>query len=263
MSLGKLSDVYYTASQARRELGLTEDAFQGWIKAKKITKIAIPNRKQGVFDKREIDMIAASIDAAYLLAKSPLRFEKATLETQPEEFKLAVQNFGEGTQRFNDKRIELLKKNPDMAYYVYDSKFMVASIDFVPISHEAIMMFKDGERGWLLGDYVEQFATDHPLECIIIDFMTTTLAPRNRRAQYAQYLLTKLSATLVEMVDQGVEIATIHACGGTPDGRHLLEKAQFTYLGEPRPGRHIYELDIIKSESPLVQKYRDALAKRR
>jgi hypothetical protein len=263
MSLGKLSDVYYTASQARRMLGLTEDAFQGWIKAKKITKIILPNRKQGVFAKSEIKMIAAGIDNAYLLAKSPLRFEKATLETQEGEFKLTELAFGERTRQFHEKRIELLKKNPDMSYYVFDTNFVVASMNIVPMQHEAILQFKDGERGWLMGQYVEQYAAGKPLELIIIDCITTPLAPLNRRRFYAQRLFFGVMEVFAEMAKRGIEIATIYACGGTPDGREILDRAHFTYLGEPRPNRHIYELDVATSDFPLLIPYKEALTRYR
>lgn len=261
MSLGKLSDVYYTASQARRMLGLTEDAFQGWIKSKKITKILLPNRKQGVFAKSEINMIAAGIDNAYLLAKSPLRFEKASLASQDGEFKLTELVFGERTRQFHEKRVELLKKNPDMSYYVFDTNFVVASINIVPMQHEGILQFKDGERGWLMGRYVEQYIAGKPLELIIIDCITSPLVPLNRRRMYAQRLFFGIMEVFAKMAEQGIEIATIHACGGTPDGREILERAHFTYLGEPRPNRHIYELDIATSDFPLLAPYKEALVR--
>lgn len=261
MSLGKLSDVYYTASQARRKLGLTEDAFQGWIKAKKINKVLLPNRKQGVFSRHEIDMIVAGIDTAYLMAKTPLRFEKATLETQEGEFKLAELVFGERTRQFDDKRIDLLKRNPNMSYYVYDANFMVASMNIVPMQHEAILKFKEGERGWLMGEYVEQYKPGKPLELIIIDCMTTPSVPLNRRRMYAQRLFFGVMEVFAEMAKQGIEIKSIHACGGTPDGREILERAKFAYLGEPRPNRHIYELDIASSDLPLLNPYKEAHAK--
>lgn len=264
MSFRRISEGYYTAAEARVKLGLTEAAFQGWVKAKKVNKVLLPGKKQGMYLKHEIDQLAISIDAASLTVRYPLRFEKATLETQVEEFKLATLNFGEGTNRFNEKRIELLKKNPDMSYYLWDGNFLVASINIVPLTHEAILRFKDGERGWLLGDYVEQYQPGHPLELIVIDCMTTPLAPENRRKQYAQRLFSELAGNVfVDWAQQGIEIESIHACGGTPDGRSILEHAHFTYLGEPRTNRHIYELNLAESDWKLLIPYRLALAEYR
>ena len=258
MSLERISDLYYTATQARQKLGMTKDAFNHYVRTNVIKKTTLIGN-HGYYEKRMIDTMALSIAATMLTAQSSdLRFEKATLETQGDEFKLAMLNFGERTQQFNEKRIELLKKNPDMSYYLYDGKFMVASINSVPLQHEGILKFKNGERGWLLGEYVEQYVAGKPLELIIIDCMTTPLAPNNKRKQYAQRLFAELADLLASWASRGIEIASIYACGGTPDGRQILESAKFTYLGEPRANRHIYELDIVTSGMKLLKPYKDA-----
>lgn len=258
MSLEHISDLYYTATQARQKLGMTKDAFNHYVRTGVIKKtILIGNH--GYYEKRVIDMMALSIAATMLTAQSSdLRFEKATLETQGDEFKLAMLNFGERTQQFNEKRIELLKVNPNMSYYLYDGKFMVASINIVPLQHEGILKFKDGERGWLLGEYVEQYTPARPLELIIIDCMTTPLAPHNRRKQYAQRLLSGIADLFVQWAHQGMEILSICACGNTPDGRQILESARFTYLGEPRTNRHIYELDMMHTDLKILEPYKNA-----
>src|SRR6266571_2830720 len=186
MSLDKISEAYYTAGEARHVLGLTEAAFQGWVRDKKVGKVILPGRRQGVYLKREINMLAASIDAAILAVKEPVvELRKATLETQADEFKLAELNFGDRTLQFHPYRVELLKKNPDMSYYLYDGKFIVASINIVPMAHEGIELFRQGERGWLMGEYVRPYEAGSPLELVIIDFMTTPLAPAPRRNGYA------------------------------------------------------------------------------
>ena len=261
MSLDKISEAYYTAGEAGQVLGLTEAAFQGWVRDKKVNKVILPGRKQGVYLKREVNMLAASIDAAILAVKEPMvELRKATLETQADEFKLAELNFGERTLQFHPYRVELLKKNPDMSYYLYDGKFIVASIDIVPMSHEGIELFRQGERGWLMSEYVRPYAAGSPLELVIIDFMTTPLAPAPRRNGYALRLMLRMVDQFRIWASQGIEIYRILACGGTPDGRRILETAQFTYLGEPRPNRHMYELELAESHLKVLDPYKEALA---
>lgn len=258
----KLAGAYYTAAEARSVLGLRQDEFHNWVRADKIRKVMLPGRKQGVYSKREVDMLAAKIESAVLavLREDGLRFRKATLEEQEKEFRLAVLNFGEGTTRFHDKRRELLEKNPDMSYYLYDNDSMVGSINVVPIDHEGIAQFKQGERGWLLGDHVVQYEPGKPLELIIIDLITSPLVPSNMRTQYALHLFFGMANVLENWGKQGVQIANIYACGGTSQGRRLLETAGFTYLGEPKPGRHMYELDVMASKLHILEPYKNALA---
>jgi hypothetical protein len=260
MSLERLPDLYYTAEQARKKLGMTKDAFNHYVKTGVIKKTTIVG-KHGHFMKREIDMLAHSINAAMLAAQeSEIQFKKATLQDQEKELELAVLNFGEPTKRFHEYRRQLLTINPDIAYYVYDHEHMVASIDIVPLEHEGILKFKEGERGWLLGEYVKQFVSDEPLEIIIIDMMTTTLVPMDKRNRYAMHLLFGMVRVLEEWGKQGVDIQKIYANGGSIYGRRLLETAGFTKLGERKDNRVIYELDLKDSRLQVVRPYKEAIS---
>jgi hypothetical protein len=258
-NLEKLSDLYYTATEARKKLGMTRDAFNHYVKTGAIQKVKIVG-KHGHYAKRDIDALAMNIAAAMLAAQAPdITFKQATLEDQENEFELAVLNFGEQTKRFNVYRRELLLANPEMSYYVYDRERLVASINITPLKHNGILKFKDGERGWLLGEYVERFEPSKELEVIIIDFMTTPLAPANRRTQYAMHLFFGLGRLLEEWGKHGIIIKSIHACGGTPQGRHLLETAGFTKIGE-FGARHIYEVNVEDSNLKLLSSYKENIA---
>jgi hypothetical protein len=258
MEKDKISELYYTATEARTKLGMTRDAFNHYVKTGVIQKTTIIG-KHGHYAKRDIDVLAMNITAALLAAQAPaITFKKATLEDQEKEFELAVLNFGEFTKRFHPNRHDLLVKNPDMSYYVYDREHMVASINIVPLNHEGIEKFKVGERGWFLGDYVEQYTPNKSLELIIIDFMTTPLAPANRRTQYAMHLFFGLGKLFEEWGKQGIDVVNVYACGGTPQGRKILETAGFHKIGE-YGSRHIYEVHVDTTDIHLLAAYRQAI----
>jgi hypothetical protein len=260
INLQQLPEVYYDHKEAREKLGMTRDAFNHYVKQGLITPTRIIG-KYRYFAKREIDMLAMSIQAALLAGQaSHIEFVKATPETQKDEFDLAVLNFGEKTKTFHPYRVELLKRNPDMSYYLYDGRHLAASINIVPISPEGIAKFKDGERGWLLGEYVQPFTPDQEHELIVIDCMTTTLAPESRRKIYALRLLFGLSNVLLEWAKQGINVTNIYANGGTPDGRHILETAKFEFLGLRENGRRIYQLNIAASGLNILEPYKEVLA---
>jgi hypothetical protein len=69
MSLERLPELYYTAEQARKKLGMTRDAFNHYVRTGVIKKVTIVG-KHGHFMKREIDMMAQSINAAMLAAQA-------------------------------------------------------------------------------------------------------------------------------------------------------------------------------------------------
>ncbi len=259
MNLEHLPDLYYTTEQARKKLGMTKDAFNHYVRTGVIKKTTIVG-KHGHFMKRDIDMLAMSIASAMIAAQSPdLQFRKATLDQLEEEIKLAVQNYGERTVAFNEQRRQFLQANPDMSYYLYDGKFMVASINILPLAHKGILKFCQGERGWNLGEYIEQFEPGKPLEVIIIDMLTTPLVPPSRRSSYALHLLFGLARLLEQWGKQGIDIIKVYGCGSTLDGIRNLESAGFTRLGEPVVRRVMYELDIATSDLHLIQAYKEAI----
>jgi hypothetical protein len=258
MERDKISELYYTATEARNKLGMTRDAFNHYVKTGVIQRTTIVG-KHGHYAKRDIDILAMNITAALIAAQAPnITFKAAALEEQEKEFELAVLNFGEFTKRFHPNRYEILSKSPGSSYYVYDHEHLVASVNIVPLNHEGIEKFKAGERGWLLGEYVEQFKPDVPLELIIIDFMTTPLAPANRRTQYAMHLFFGLGRLFEDMGKQGINVTNIYGCGATPQGRKLLETAGFHKIGE-YGNRHIYEVNTSEAGIHLLGGYKKSI----
>src|SRR6266566_1620472 len=59
MSAKELSELYYTAAEARQVLGVTEHSFQYQVKSGKIKKTLLPGKKQGSYLKEDIHRIAA------------------------------------------------------------------------------------------------------------------------------------------------------------------------------------------------------------
>jgi hypothetical protein len=262
MVSGRLSDVYYTAKEARERLGLNETTFHLWVRDERIRKVMLPGRKQGLYAKKEVDRIIAEREIAMLADQSlQLDFREATLENQYDELMLARMVYGDVTARFDEKRKELLEKVPGMTHYLYDGNFLVASLNLLPMQSEGIAKFRNGERGWLLGEHAEPFVSGKPLECIIIDFLTTPRVPRNQRTNYANFLLARMAGVFADWGRKGIEVTALYACGSTPDGVKVLTNSNFEYLGEPKPGRRMYKLDVAKAKLHILDGYQRNLAK--
>src|SRR5437763_11170435 len=77
--LDRVSELYYTAREARAVLGLNEHTFQTWVKSGKIARTKLPGMGQGVYLKREIDKKARLIEAAMFLdTTKDLEYKPAT-----------------------------------------------------------------------------------------------------------------------------------------------------------------------------------------
>ncbi|GLV54372.1 hypothetical protein KDH_12200 [Dictyobacter sp. S3.2.2.5] len=259
----EIAKVYYTAKEAQQKLGMDRDKFNYTIKTRKIERIPFLGG-YGYYRKADIDDLAEEIEA-FLIAGGKARFEYkvATLETLEDEMELAALNFSrKNAEKTREMRLEFLKANPEITHYLYRDRDLVSSINFIPFTHDAILEFKQGQRGWALGSHrIMQFQSGQRLECIIIDMMTSTKVIPEQRDRYAAYLLKNFAQkTMIEWANSGVDIATVDACAGTVDGANILKQAGFEYIGK-HAERDIYHLDVDESNLPLLKNYKAALSK--
>src|SRR6478672_11809166 len=91
----ELAKIDYTAVEARQVLGIDEEAFQYWGRTERIKRIYLPNRKQAVYSKKEVNRIASKMEAALLSEQSSgLAYRKATINDLDQEIALANLVFG-------------------------------------------------------------------------------------------------------------------------------------------------------------------------
>lgn len=262
MSIDRISEAYYTGVEARKKLGMDRDAFNNRVRAGLIKRTRILGKYY--YEKEEINRLAQLIEAAFLVAKGhSFVYRTAALEDLDAEDELALLNFGPSALKPENcnARSAFVKTNPHTSHHLYDRNHLVASINFVPLTHDAILEFKDkGRRGWTFDTaQIEQFMPGIPLECIIIDMMTTPLVPYQQREKYAALLLRGFSyVTLKHWGSQGIEIVKVYSSVGTSQGKQLLEDAGFIFLGKHN-GRAIYELTTEKADTLLLKPYKEAL----
>jgi hypothetical protein len=219
--------------------------------------------KHARYERQEIDQIGYQFEAALLAIKGhEYVYRTAAVEDLDAENELARLIFGDSAvvpTTVNAVKT-FVETNPNISHHLYDRDRLVASIDIVPLRHEAIVEFREtGKKGWAFStNDIEQFVPGKPIECIIIDMMTTPLVSWPQRERYAMQLLNRVAKrTLPTWGSQGVEIVSVHSSGGTPQGKQILEGAGFTYLGK-RGGRTIYELIVSQSNTLWLKRYKEA-----
>ena len=271
MSLDRVRELYYTAAEARAVLGLNENTFQTWVKTGRINRTMLPGRGQGVYLKSEVDRKARQIEAALFFDETKdFEYRQATVSDMDAANHLAYLIFGKRaiTPQAVELSRRLAKISPESTHLLYDRGTLAASINIVPLGREAILEFINGKQGWLFGPAsIEKFQPDKPLECIIIDFLSTPTVPPEQRHTYGKILLMNFfSATWQRWGERGVEISKIYANGGTEIGKRLLESAGGNIINEaahelhPRVKRTIYEVDVATSTKHFLQPYKRALA---
>lgn len=261
----EIAKFYYSAKEAQQILGMTRDKFNYILRTRNIERVPFLGG-YGYYKKADIDRLAEEIDIFLRLGdKTNLQYRTATLDDIDVEIDLAALNFGrKRAEATREARIRYMKANPEITHYLYANDRMVASINLIPLLHDAILEFQTGKRGWLFNiDQIEQFAPGHRLECIIIDMMTTTRVALDHRYRYGSFLLRDfVNITLVEWAKRGVDIASVDACAGTEDGERILKRAGFEFFGR-HDERDIYHLAIDNSDLPLLRPYKEAIAEYR
>lgn len=262
----QIAENYYTAKEAQERLGMNRDKFNYTMKTRNIERVPFLGG-YGYYKKSDIDSLADEIETFLLIGgKINLQYRTATPEDMDAEIELAALNFGRvRAERTREVRTRYLLANPEMTHYLFADGRLVASINLLPLSHDAILDFRKGLRGWTFrNDQIKRFEPGQRLECIIIDMMTTTKVTLDTRHRYASYLLRHLvTTTLVEWANRGIDIATVDACAGTQDGERILKRSGFTFAGRfnvSHEERDMYHLDIDASTLPLLKPYKQALA---
>lgn len=263
MKLSKeLAKYYYTAAQARKVLGLDEEAFQYWIRKGRVKRVSLPGRVQGVYSRREVDEIARRTEAA-ILSEQPegTEFRKATLDDLRQESQLAHLLFGEKAEAYNERRA-FLQKNSEIDYHVYDQDKLVAYIILLPLSHEMILDFIEGKikNIWTIQtDNIEPFVPGKPLEVLIVDMGTTPTVPPLKRGTYGSRLLNGLLGVLAEMGRRGIYITKVYATSRTTSGIRILKKAGFEVVHDFEDGRFSFELDVLNADEKILKDYQEAV----
>jgi hypothetical protein len=259
----QIAELYYTPQEAQRVLGMSRDTFNNYVRRGSIKRYTFVGT-HGFFLKSEIDGLAERIEALLLAAQiRNYQFRPANIHDLDLINYLAFSHFGERALAPERKaaRRKFLEANPTSTFCLFDGEQLLASIDIVPLTHDAILEFREGKRGWLFSnEQIERYEPGHPLELIVIDMMVTSRATSQARENYAGDLLRGISKQFKAWAEQGIEIKSIDACGGTEMGRHILETAGFEYTGEKAPGRHMYYLDVEKSDLKLLKPYKEARA---
>jgi hypothetical protein len=274
-TIERIKKTHYTAKEAYQYLGFSRDTFNNYVRHNPDEfGYTVFFGDRGYYRKDKINAMKERFEALIMVAEtSRFEFRAARMEDLEAEDHMAYLNFGSGSKspERNASRRRYLEVNPYTSFHLYNSDNLVALLNLVPLKHEAILEFRQGKRGWMFpNEMIEQYESGRELELIIIDLATLTNTTLANRKMYAGSLLHELAIQLAKWGSQGIDIKSIDACGGTPEGRRILEHAGFVHTGTYQipsldnpnvlSNRPMYRLDIDKSDLAMLHRYKQALA---
>ena len=258
--MAKISDRYYTGRDVQRVLGITEPALRNLVNQKKLRKIIPPGKQTGVYLKEEVDTYAEKW-FAFLTAEEPPKttFEKANREDMEAVYELSKRAIGPTMNA--QTRQAWLSKNPESCYVVKHKEKIVAFFHFIPIVHQTLMKFMNGEiRGWdIKAEDVEAFHPGKDLECLAI-IASEPDVDNDTRRHYVTILIRGIMRELHKLGTQGVIITKVYATSQTPTGIAMAMHGEMQEFGARLGKRLTFVLDMQNTQSFLANSYQKGLA---
>jgi len=252
---------YYSAREAREQLGINVGAFYYLIDTGKIKKLTPPGKKQGFYSKHQIERLARERLRGITDEEEPgTTFRKATVDDIHEEYELTVLMLNGGTGYGVPTYQAWLRENPDTNFIVRDQGRLVACMQVLPLAQETIMQWIKGEiREWeISAEDVLPYTPGRSVECIITGMATTLDVDKRKRRQYGVHLIRGFLHFLHDLAEQDIMITRFYAISATPEGIAILRRAKFEERGHL--GKRVaFELNPLTSDTRMANAYRAVL----
>lgn len=242
------AETHYTALEARKKLGLTDDAFQGWVKAGKVKKVVLPGRKHGMYPKRDIDAMAMALQMMLEVQSEKIEFSRSTPGDQVEEMDIGIRCFGREYITPLPERIGFQQKNEHTFWSLKVSGRVVGYVSmfrFPPQFLDDILTGRRIEKEITVKE-VMKFSQVKPFD-IYIDVMAMdpNLEPA-RRKYYAGIIISRFVDAILNLLGNKFKIRKIYTVTATQEGDHMVQHLGFKLMpGKSEvPGRTAYIYDL-------------------
>ncbi len=254
-------EAYYTAQKAQEVLNMTYSGLKYQVMIGNI-KAEIPKgRRQSYYRTKDVEQISKDVKSLSLYRRNkPTQF--ARVETREEmiacqEISQALFNVG---RDMVDKRMEILKRNPDTYYMLKDEDQI--------IGYAAIWPVQPDKLNSLLAQTIPVKISPADIEVFesgkIIDIYIDVMAikpvfTREEKRLYAARLIAGIIEVILNLGERGVTIGTIAARSNIPEGIRLLKGIGFAEIEPFTPERRTFIIEVRKSGIPYIIDYKNRL----
>jgi hypothetical protein len=255
---------YYTASEAARKLGWNIYTFRYYVRAGKIKRYVPPMRKEGFYNKKEIDRLASET-ALFLHTLE----EKDTTEVriaQPQDAQgivevLTIRGWQTATA---EQRISWYAINPLIDLVAITDEKVSGYIHAVPYIPETLSdMMAVRKRAWHIeADEIVPYEPGNTYD-LYVGIATVESIP-NHTQRVGFRLMSEFLSFLEELAERHIYIRRLYAVSAEESGQKLCQKLGFMKQEDiPEdylfPDWHRYILDLETSKSRFAQQYREAV----
>jgi len=254
---------YYTAREAQEILGMSYSALRNQVNAGTIKDSIPPGRRQAVYIKKDVDQLRKEMDAWLVsrnVEKTPSsQFVKATIEDMPEAVALAGEVFGGLNTISVEKRVEWLKKNPDIDYLLKQEGLLIGYLSLVPLRSKTIedlLTLKRFAKDLTSGDILA-YESNIPVDIYGMAIGVKPGFSRSEKRVYGERLILGAMNVLLDLGNRGIPVRRIVAHSFTPEGIRLMRHIGFTETPPKAPGLRDFVIDIESSGIKFIEGYKE------
>jgi hypothetical protein len=234
-----MKDGFYTASEAQEQLGLSKAMFHRKVKQGLIPKITPPGMKQGVYPRRDIDVLALSLGAEQAVSEEP-SFSRSSPADLAEEMDLGALYYGRDFVTPLPDRLAMQQRSDFTFWSVKHHGRVVAYASLMRLPDELLNDLLTGrkiEREIGVKD-VLPFERLQPFTVYTDVFVVDPRVPLEQQHLYGEVLLSGLIDILFDLRANGYLIERWMAVTVTPESDIVAERLGFRLLpGNLAPGR--------------------------
>lgn len=254
----KAPDGFYSRAEAQEILGLAPSTFGYYVEIGRIKRTIPPLRKEGYYNKKEIDLLATEI-ALVLHTHTDDSPATVTRPARPEDAEgvftvLDVLGWRTATA---EQRRSFYKANPYVDYVVVSDGQVMGYINAAPYVPEIMEAMLSGKmRSWQVQpEHIQPYERGKTYD-IYIGIATRKDVP-NHTQRFGFRLISGFLTFLRELASQGITIHRLYAASDQPDGMKLCQDLGFTVMDRKEGDLfNRYCLDLQTSESLFARRYR-------
>ncbi len=255
--------VYYTASEVKAKLGITDGQLYNYVRYGHLERVIPPGRKQGVFKREEVDKFALEMQT-FLSGNTEAKrftFTNVTARDVPENVKVTQSVFGNNTGITVAKRTAWVEKNSDVSYQLCIDGAVIGCGTILPLRPERIEQILRGEVNSedTTPDEIEVYEPGRTYHLYVMGLCVSPLLSKQEKRLYGAKLVRGLSEVIINLGKSGIEVETITARSMMFDGVRILRHLGFTQI--PSITNNVnFRIEVDKADNvPLIQDYKRVL----
>jgi hypothetical protein len=254
---------YYTATQVKNKLGISDGMLHTYVQKGRLQRIVPAGRKQGFYLRSEVGRLANELDTFFATrSQNTSTFAKATEEDIKGIVELTRVLFGirDSVSATVERRKKWIRKNPDTFYVLRIDGQVIGYAAFLPLKPEKIeKILREEEFSQdLTAEDIEEFQPGKPFHLYYMAIAVKTDMSRAERRIYGARLIHGVLNALVELGKRGIVIETMTARSDTADGIRLMRHLGLTEVTSTTEKRN-FVLRVAESAIPEILPYKQAL----